>query len=352
MIAEAAAARLRVLGPPTRALEDWRFVDCAVIGRPAEHAAIAQFGDRAPAEAEGVSTIAVDDGVLSIGSGFAPFAFAWPEIADATDHQRLWAMAGGSAAIRIGRDVGDIRLVVRSSSAGASGWRLHLAVVAGAVAELRIDHRQQPGGWTAGWLDIDLGHGAQLNVIEQHHAASAVSLITVTSHLARDATLTWTGRSTGGTLLRQRLEVVLAEPGAEFDLATIDVVGSGQAHRVSRVAHAARDTRSRQLIKAIADHHGAVSCDALIAIRPGADGADAQLENRTLVQSPTARADTRPQLDIHADEVKAAHGATIGQLAEDELLYLRCRGLSAAAARDLLAQAFIAEVAARMEARG
>ena len=185
-------------------------------------------------------------------------------------------------------------------------------------------------------------------MIEQHHDAGAVSLFTVSTRLAQDAKLTWTGHSTGGTLLRQRFEVTLAEPGAELDLALIDVVGSGQAHRVSRITHAARDTRSRQLIKAIANGHSAVSCDALITIGPGADGSDAELQNRTLVLSPTARADTRPQLDIHADEVKAAHGATIGQLADDELLYLRSRGLDGDAARSLLAQAFISEVTSRM----
>lgn len=344
------AARLRVLGPPTRALEDWRFVDCSVIEKLPGNTGGSPLG--AAADAIGEQSIVISDGVFRIGSGLTPISFDWPEVSAETDHQRLWAMGGGTAAIRIGRDVGNIQLRTNSSSAGSSGWRLHLDLVAGAAVELRIDHHQVPGAWASGWLDLRLGRGAKLRVIERHHDAGAVSLFTVSTRLAQDAKLTWTGQSTGGTLLRQRFEVTLAEPGAELDLALIDVVGSGQTHRVSRITHAARDTRSRQLIKAIADGHSAVSCDALITIQPGADGSDAQLQNRTLVLSPTARADTRPQLDIHADEVKAAHGATIGQLADDELLYLRSRGLSGAAAQDLLAQAFIAEVVSRMEAQG
>ncbi|GDY14226.1 hypothetical protein LBMAG53_31040 [Planctomycetota bacterium] len=340
------AARLRVLGPPTRALEDWRFVDCSVIEKLPGNADGSPL--EAAADALGEQSIVISDGAFRIGSGFTSIPVVWPEASAETDHQRLWAMGGGSAAIRLSREVGKVQLRTNSSSAGSSGWRLHLDLVAGAAVELRIDHHHVPGVWASGWLDLRLGRGAQLRVIERHHDASAVSLITVGSHLAQDAKLTWTGHSTGGTLLRQRFEVVLAEPGAELDLALIDVVGSGQAHRVSRITHAARDTCSRQLIKAIADGHSAVSCDALITIRPGADGSDAELQNRTLVLSPTARADTRPQLDIHADEVKAAHGATIGQLAGDELLYLRSRGLDVVAARSLLAQAFISEVTSRM----
>jgi Fe-S cluster assembly protein SufD len=80
----------------------------------------------------------------------------------------------------------------------------------------------------------------------------------------------------------------------------------------------------------------------------GISQGDAQQHNRNLVLSPTARADTRPQLDIRADDVKAAHGATVGRLDEDEMLYLRLRGLDAATASALLTTGYIAEVESRL----
>ena len=80
--------------------------------------------------------------------------------------------------------------------------------------------------------------------------------------------------------------------------------------------------------------HGAIT------VAQGADGADANLSNKNLLLSPHAEIDTQPVLEIHADEVKAAHGATVGQLDEQALFYLRSRGLAPDAARHLLTIAF------------
>ncbi len=77
-------------------------------------------------------------------------------------------------------------------------------------------------------------------------------------------------------------------------------------------------------------------------MRPGADGADARLENKNLLLSPHAEIDTKPVLEIHADEVKASHGATVGQLDERALFYLRSRGIAEPEARSMLTYAFAA----------
>ena len=76
----------------------------------------------------------------------------------------------------------------------------------------------------------------------------------------------------------------------------------------------------------------------------GADGADAQLSNKNLLLSPHAEIDTQPVLEIYADEVKASHGATVGQLDERVMFYLRSRGIAAPAARNMLIAAFCREV--------
>jgi len=77
-----------------------------------------------------------------------------------------------------------------------------------------------------------------------------------------------------------------------------------------------------------------------MVVAPGADGSDATLSNKNLLLSPSAEIDTKPELEIYADEVKAAHGATVGQLDERALFYLRSRGIPLAEARSLLTTAF------------
>ena len=86
-----------------------------------------------------------------------------------------------------------------------------------------------------------------------------------------------------------------------------------------------------------------------ITIHAGADGSEAELANKNLLLSADAEIDTQPVLEIHADEVKAAHGATVGQLDPTALFYLRTRGLDEVAARRLLTAAFCREVVAGIE---
>lgn len=83
-------------------------------------------------------------------------------------------------------------------------------------------------------------------------------------------------------------------------------------------------------------------------MRPGTVATDAHQSNRNLVLSPNAEADTRPWLQILADDVRCTHGATVGQLDSEEVFYLQSRGLSVDAARSLLTYAFAAEVIARI----
>jgi Fe-S cluster assembly protein SufD len=117
---------------------------------------------------------------------------------------------------------------------------------------------------------------------------------------------------------------------------------------VARVRHRAGPSQSAQLFKTLAGGSAVASFDGLVAIDRGADQSDAEQRNQNLLLSPKARVDTRPQLDILADDVKAGHGATVGQLSADELFYLRARGLPEARARALLTRGFAMEAVARL----
>jgi len=113
-----------------------------------------------------------------------------------------------------------------------------------------------------------------------------------------------------------------------------------QVHHCIRVVHAAGATASTQLFKTIAGAASLASFDGLVTIRAGADGSAAEQRHHSLLLSPKARVDTRPQLDILADDVKAAHGATVGRPDADELFYLRSRGLGEAQALAVLTRGF------------
>ena len=89
-----------------------------------------------------------------------------------------------------------------------------------------------------------------------------------------------------------------------------------------------------------------------IRVAPGAQGTDAEQQNRNLLLSRDAEADTKPQLEIYADDVKCAHGATVGQLDEDAIFYLRSRGLRKEEARAVLTQAFATDIIEGIELDG
>ena len=111
------------------------------------------------------------------------------------------------------------------------------------------------------------------------------------------------------------------------------------------VDHAAAHTTSRQLYKGILHDHARAVFNGHIRIAPQAQQVVAEQSNRNLLLSETALVNTNPQLEIHADDVKCRHGATVGQLDDAQLFYLRSRGIGEARARELLTQAFLLEVA-------
>jgi Fe-S cluster assembly protein SufD len=103
------------------------------------------------------------------------------------------------------------------------------------------------------------------------------------------------------------------------------------------------------LYKGVLDERGHGIFNGQIMVRPGADGSDANQKNKNLILSDGAEVDTRPRLEIYADDVKCTHGAAVGQLDEEAVLYLRSRGLSQGEARSLLVTAFIREMVDRVD---
>ncbi len=152
----------------------------------------------------------------------------------------------------------------------------------------------------------------------------------------------------GAQISRYNLNVLLAE-GAECaidGLALID--GSQLADTHTTIDHAQPHGVSRQLHKCIVGGSAHAVFNGKVLVRQGAQRTDSIQSSRTLLLTGKAHVDTKPQLEIFADDVKCAHGATIGQLDGDEVFYLKSRGLSDSVARNLLAYAFGAEIIDRI----
>jgi Fe-S cluster assembly protein SufD len=148
-----------------------------------------------------------------------------------------------------------------------------------------------------------------------------------------------------GTSACLGLEIDLCGPGASLDLAGVYLCND--AERVDLrvlVRHSSGGCTSRQLFKGIVGGTASASFDGLIYVAPDAQKTEAYQENHNIVLTDTAKVDTRPQLEIYADDVKCSHGATVGQLNADELFYMRSRGIPEAEARTLQMLSFLSPV--------
>jgi len=148
----------------------------------------------------------------------------------------------------------------------------------------------------------------------------------------------------GASLARTEIQAVLSE-GSECILNGLYIV-NGEQHVDTRtvIDHAKPHAESHELYKGILDGQSSAVFNGKIIVRKDAQKTDAKQTNKNLVLSEDATINTKPQLEIFADDVKCTHGATVGQLDADSMFYLRSRGIGAEAARAMLIQAFAREV--------
>ena len=149
----------------------------------------------------------------------------------------------------------------------------------------------------------------------------------------------------GGRISRHNLNVVQNGTGIDCEMHGLAMISGRQlADTHSSIDHAYPHGASRQVHKTIAGGSAHAVFNGKILVREGAQQTNSSQQSRNLLLSPRATVDTKPQLEIFADDVKCAHGATVGQMDADEVFYLKSRGLSESAARNLLTYAFAKEV--------
>ena len=229
-----------------------------------------------------------------------------------------------------------------------AAWHLRSLIELGEDASLDIvEHHVGESG--AGHLanlvrDINLRDEARLGwTVVQTAGSEAILLRRCDCRLGDAATLEFHALELGGKLARHELRVDLAGARARFASRGAFVLhGRQHADTEVLVTHRGRDTVSDSLWRGVADDRARGVVHGRILVLPGADGADGGFYNKNLLLSPDAEIDTRPALEIYADEVKANHGATVGQLDENVLFYLRSRGIPPDVAQRMLVRAFCA----------
>lgn len=149
----------------------------------------------------------------------------------------------------------------------------------------------------------------------------------------------------GGAISRHDVEVKFTKEGGEAWIDGLYMLNGRQHHDThSSIDHKVPNCNSYQTYKGVLDGNSRGVFNGKVFVREGAHGTDAQQQNKNLLLSNEARVDTKPQLEIFNDDVKCSHGATVGQLEEEELFYLLTRGLPGTLARNLLTYGFAEEI--------
>jgi len=198
--------------------------------------------------------------------------------------------------------------------------------------------------------EIALAEGARVEHVRvQHESAQAFHIGNAAVSLRSGSHFRSVSVTLGARLSRCNLAVAQAAEGASCTIDGLAVIGERQlADTHTSIDHWKARGVSRQLHKCIVGGAAHAVFNGKIFVHPHAQQTDSSQSSRNLLLGAKAQVDTKPQLEIFADDVKCAHGATVGRLDDDALFYLVSRGLSEAAARNLLTYAFGAEIVERI----
>jgi Fe-S cluster assembly protein SufD len=200
-------------------------------------------------------------------------------------------------------------------------------------------------------VEVVLKDGARIEHYKvQRESVEAFHVATTVADLGSNASYDATTITFGAALSRHDINVTLDHEGAECRVDGLYLVTTGQhADTHSVIDHRKPHCTSHQLYKGILDGKSRAVFNGKIFVRHDAQKTDAMQTNKNLLLSNEARVDTKPQLEILADDVKCAHGAAVGQIDEDELFYLETRGIHHDLARNLLTYGFAEEVIGKIK---
>jgi Fe-S cluster assembly protein SufD len=245
-----------------------------------------------------------------------------------------------------------LRASVELPAEGAAIHHRTLVVLeAGARATFAEDYSSTVAGYVNTVVELVVGDGARLEyVTTQRHHPQTRQFGTHRATIGRDGEVDWVVLGLGGSRAKSRIESYLAAPGANAKVTgAYYLTGSEHADYDTTQEHAAPNTTSDLFFKGVLDDHSRAVWRGVIRVDKGAQKTDAYQENRNLLLSHDARADSIPGLEIEANDVRCTHGATIGQIDKLQLFYLMSRGLSRFDAERLIVRGFFQPILDRID---
>lgn len=215
------------------------------------------------------------------------------------------------------------------------------------VCLLLCDHSfEESGSLTNATLDISIEAGGRVELITlSNHEGSNNQMNHVVVTQAADSVLNHTHVSLDGAYVRTNVRVDLREPGSESRLWGVLLSDETDfTELVTHVQHSAPHSESHELVKGVVDEESELSFYGLIEVTPAGQQTNALQRNANLVRGERARVNTRPQLLIHADDVRCTHGSTVGRMDEEARFYMQQRGIAPEEVDKLLMYAFVSEV--------
>ena len=366
-----AADAFRTQGLPTRRVEEWKYTDLRPVAEAAFDEPLTVLDEgRAlpPAEGGAARAVLVDGRFRAELSSLDGLPFRADSVAAA-----LPALEGRIGAIA---PFGALPLVALNTMLFEDGLLVEVPEgVDGGVLDLLLvaTESERPSAFHPRHL-IRLGKGARLTLIEtasggagrylhnpvfeievaegatlvharlQQDGRQGFHLSNVHALVAAGGTYDNFTLNAGARLTRNEIHTTLTGPGAACHMNGAQLLaGTQHADTTTFLDHAAPGCTSRQTYKTVLAGRSRGVFQGRILVRQAAQKTDGYQMNQALLLSPEAEMDSKPQLEIYADDVKCSHGATVGELDHDQLFYLRARGVPEAEARSLLIQAFLAE---------
>lgn len=247
----------------------------------------------------------------------------------------------------------QVTLLASGAAGQMSHPRIRIRAAAGSEARIVLHHSGDDSTerFVNAFVDIEIEPDAVLHLYRlQSQGAKAFQIERIDATVGQRGLLVVHDAQLGGSLARLDLHARLAAPGAAAELTGLFLAdGSRHLDTHVRVDHLAPGTRSLQDYRGIAAGRGRAVFNGKAVVHAGAQKSNARQSSRNLLLTPGAEIDTKPELEIYADDVQCSHGATTGQLDPAAVFYLRSRGLSADEARSTLTRAFVASVLSRID---
>ena len=330
---EDAFERFAQVGFPTTHDEEWRFTNVAPIAR-------SKFALQAAAE-------------CNVTEEAEPYLARYADIKANASVALNTAFLQDVQFVRVPRGKvieQPIELIFR----GHSGQVHHprTLIVVGANAQCTVIETYEGDGayFTNAVTEFVVGDGAVVDHYKiQRESLEAFHVATLQAAVGRSANFSSHSISLGGALVRNDADAILSE-GTEATLNGLYIVnGTQHIDNHTILDHAKPHGASHEMYKGILDGRATAVFNGRIIVRKDAQKTDSKQTNKNLVLSDNAVIDTKPELQIHADDVRCTHGATIGQIDSEALFYLRSRGIPKSEARSLLTYAFAQDIIDRIK---